>query len=155
MGCSSSAHASPYEVEASSPAAAPPLSLPRAAAEAPTPGNLSRRLTARSVAMVETLDGLEAELVEMQAVSDAAADALAGSHTGLPVGLRSELASLHGDANKLLATRLDAIVTAELTTGRDEARAKRKALVAATEVLIERTEQHIKQIDSAKAGDEQ
>ena len=105
--------------------------------------------------MVETLDGLEAELVEMQAVSDAAADALAGSHTGLPVGLRSELASLHGDANKLLATRLDAIVTAELTTGRDEARAKRKALVAATEVLIERTEQHIKQIDSAKAGDEQ
>ena len=56
-------------------------------------------------------------------------------------------------ANKLLATRLDAIVTADLTTGRDEARAKRKELVALAESLIELTEQQIKRIDALKAGE--
>ena len=110
-------------------------------------------MTARSLEMVETLDGLEAELAEMQGASDAAADALA-SDAGLPVGLRTKLASLHGTANKLLATRLDAIVTADLTTGKDEARAKRKSLVAAAEALIERTEEQIRLIDRRKAGDE-
>ena len=102
--------------------------------------------------MHDTLEGLEIELHEMEATSAAAAEALAGPPEMLPVGLRTALASLHGSANKLLATRLDAIVTGDLTTGREAARAKRKVLVAAAEALIERTEEQIRQIDRRKAG---
>ena len=98
--------------------------------------------------MVETLETLESEIQEMQARSNAADDALEKGE--IPIGMRSDLAALHGSANKLLATRLDAIVTADLTTGRDEARAKRKALVAASEALIERTEQQVVRIDRLK-----
>ena len=121
----------------------------------PQPPPVTRGLTSRSIAMVETLEGLELELTDMQTKSDAAETALADATTAdaLPLGLRSELASLHGSANKLLATRLDAIVTADLTTGRDEARAKRKELVALAESLIELTEQQIKRIDALKAGE--
>ena len=59
---------------------------------------------------------------------------------------------MHGSANKLLAARLDAIVLGDLTTGKEEARAKRKALVAAAESLIERTEQQIQKIDVRKSS---
>ena len=99
--------------------------------------------------MAETLENLETELIGMQTESNVAATALLKRE--VPVGMRSDLAKLHGTANKLLATRLDAIVTSDLTTGRDEARAKRKALVAACETLIERTEQQIIEIDQLKA----
>ena len=64
--------------------------------------------------------------------------------------MRTELAITHGAANKLLASRIDAIVTSDLTTAKDEARAKRKALVATAEALIERVEEQIKQIDRRK-----
>lgn len=63
-----------------------------------------------------------------------------GGVVPLPLGLRNELAQLHGNANKLLATRLDAIITSDLTSGKEEARAERKRLIRATEMLIERVE---------------
>ena len=119
------------------------------------PGQLERSQTTRSSALAETLDRLEVELTEMQETSAAAREVLSvGTAKTLPLGLRSELASLHGSANKLLATRLDAIVTADLTTGREEARARRKKLVAAAEELIETLESQIKQIDQIKSRDD-
>merc|ERR1711935_1070195 len=36
---------------------------------------------------------------------------------GFRAGLRGDLATMHGNANRLLATRLDAILTSELTSG--------------------------------------
>ena len=90
----------------------------------------------------------------MQATSDSAAQLLgSSSRAPLPAGLRTELSVTHGSANKLLATRIDAIVTADLTTAKDEARAKRKSLVATAEALIERIEEQIKQIDRRKEHD--
>ena len=46
-----------------------------------------------------------------------------------------------GNANRLLATRIDAILTGELISGRDDARAKRKALIKQVEKLIEKLEE--------------
>ena len=113
----------------------------------------ARQLTARSAAVVETLGGLEEELKGMESTLTRADAALGALGAGpLPVGLRSELASLHGSANKLLATRLDGLLTGDLTTAREEARGKRKALVATAEALIERTEAQIRQIDHIKAA---
>ena len=65
--------------------------------------------------------------------------------------LRGELAQLHGSANKLLATRIDAILTSELISGRDDARAKRKALIKQVEKLIEKCESQIKRYDKLRA----
>ena len=64
--------------------------------------------------------------------------------------LRNELAQLHGNANKLLATKLDAILTGELRSGKEEARAKRKQLIGMTETLIDRVEGLVKAYDKTK-----
>lgn len=64
--------------------------------------------------------------------------------------LRNELAQLHGNANKLLATKLDAILTGELNSGKDEARAKRKQLIGVTETLIDRVEGLVKAYDQTR-----
>ena len=152
MGCAGSSTASTLAPGDASPPRAisdasdglKPINL----APAPAPRAVERHLTSRSQAMQETLEGLETELHEMQETSERAEQLL--GQPELPVGLRSELATMHGAANKLLATRLDAIVTSDLTTGRDAARAKRKVLVAATEALIEKTEQQIQLIDQRK-----
>ena len=104
---------------------------------------------------LETLREMEVEIASMEETSRSAADAIALAKTdaeGLPLGVRSSLAQLHGTANSLLATRLDAITTSELTSGKDETRALRKALVARAESLIESLEAHIKAIDALKAS---
>ena len=65
-------------------------------------------------------------------------------------GLRNELAQLHGNANKLLATRIDAILTSELISGRDDARAIRKQLIKDVEKLIDKVEDQVKRVDRLK-----
>ena len=103
-----------------------------------------------SLQMGETLDTLELEMREMEATCSAAAAEIGGldADAPLPTGLRSELAKLHGLANKLLATRIDAILTGGLTSYRDQARARRKALVLAAESLIEQLEAQIRLLDA-------
>ena len=81
------------------------------------------------IAMVGDIEGLELELTDMQTKSDAAETALGCHHrrraaTLAPLGAG---AACTARANKLLATRLDAIVTADLTTGRDEAQSVRSS----------------------------
>lgn len=66
--------------------------------------------------------------------------------------LRNELAQLHGNANKLLATRIDAILTGDLVSGKDDARAKRKALIQKVEKLIETVEGQVKRFDQMRAS---
>ena len=62
-------------------------------------------------------------------------------HTGVhPSHTCCHRPSPAGNANRLLATRLDAILTSELTSGRDAARAKRKVLIGQSEALIDRCE---------------
>ena len=93
---------------------------------------------------------LESELMQMREGS-ATADSMLSGALALPLTLRSDLAQLHGHGNQFLA-KLDCLVLGDLAEGRDEARAKRKAMVAACEVLIEQTEKQIKEIDARKAA---
>jgi hypothetical protein len=93
------------------------------------------------------LDAIAQKLQQLKAVSDRAGSVLADARADIPTGLRSELSQLHGHANSLLATRLDAILTGELHSGRDQARARRKELIRAAEALIEKIEQQVRTID--------
>jgi hypothetical protein len=93
------------------------------------------------------LDSIAQELQRMSSISDRADSVLADAHADIPPGLRNELSQLHGHVNSLLATRLDAIITGELHSGRDQARARRKELIRDAEALIERIEQQVQTID--------
>jgi len=110
-----------------------------------------------SVASLETnseLDVLELQIKAMQVTSDEAETVLSAEvgTVEIPTRMRNELAQLHGNLNKLLATRLDAILTGELNTGKDAARAKRKELIKTTETLIERVEGQVKRYDQHKSA---
>jgi nocturnin len=79
-----------------------------------------------------TIGGFEKKLQEAQALVDAAADASA-----LPalLALRGELAQINGSIEKLQCTGIDAVVTAELTSGKAEAKGRRKELTMTAEKL--------------------
>jgi len=115
----------------------------------PATRNLNKRMSNASLQTVGELDSISAQLEMMRLQSENATAALASATCGaeVPVGLRNELSQLHGNANKLLATRLDAILTGDLNTGRDEARARRKLMIRDVEALIEKTEEQVKHID--------
>ena len=86
------------------------------------------------------------------AKAEASSSNFESCQSSLPWGVRNWLAQLHGNANKLLATRLDAIITSDLTTGRDEVRAVRKRLIKHTEEIIERLENLVKAHDRIKSA---
>mmetsp|Transcript_46411 Transcript_46411/g.121825 ORF Transcript_46411/g.121825 Transcript_46411/m.121825 type:complete len:185 (+) Transcript_46411:19-573(+) len=114
-------------------------------------------LSVRSLNTVNTLTTLEREMQDMRDLSKSAAghiDAVRAGTAGLPASLRGDLCNLHGSANKMLATRIDAIMTTELVSGKDEARAKRKQLVQQAEQLIEMVEGQVKAIDGLKGSHE-
>ena len=69
-----------------------------------------RSFSVYSAQKLDSLDEMEADLREMQRKS-ADAEAELGGAGVLPVSLRTELSVLHGNANKLLATRVDAVIT--------------------------------------------
>ena len=64
--------------------------------------------------------------------------------------LRTQIALLHGDANKLLACQLDAVLVSDLESGKADARAKRKALTRTAEALIERLEAEVQRFDDLR-----
>ncbi|KAL1521996.1 hypothetical protein AB1Y20_021641 [Prymnesium parvum] len=107
-----------------------------------------------SIASSQTLgalSGYQAQVNLMQATLDKGAsrvDQAASAGEGAPRGLRNELSQLHGSANKLLATQVDAVTTGDLHSGKDEARAVRKLLVVQLEKLIEDIEVQIKRVDA-------
>ena len=122
-----------------------------AVAEGSKPGRMERSYSVRSQQTVDTLQQIEAELAAMKLKCDEADGILKNPPSdGLPPQLRNTLAQLHGDANKLLATRIDAILTGELNSGKDDARAKRKELSGVTEGLIDRLEGQVKLFDKLK-----
>jgi len=97
---------------------------------------------------VSVLDQLKLDVLDLQQRSIRAEAVLdAPPADGMPAGIRSDLAQLHGDANKILATRIDAILTGELTSGKDDARAMRKELIRTVETLIEKVEQQVARFD--------
>mmetsp|Transcript_19375 Transcript_19375/g.43301 ORF Transcript_19375/g.43301 Transcript_19375/m.43301 type:complete len:180 (-) Transcript_19375:451-990(-) len=159
----STASATPPVTPATPVPAIPVLAVPPMVPSEPTlddlaPGDpsqperpLQRMLSMRSQETVNTLDEIEQQLLAMKVKSDEA-DTMFSSPPpeGLPSSMRNTLAQLHGDANRLLATRIDAILTSELNSGKDDARAKRKQLIGVTESLIDRVEGQVKQYDKLK-----
>ena len=112
---------------------------------------MERSYSVRSQHTVDTLQQIEDELAAMKLKCDEADGILDNPPSdGLPPQLRNTLAQMHGDANKLLATRIDAILTGELNSGKDDARAKRKQLSGVTEGLIDRVEGQVKKFDKLK-----
>jgi len=133
-------------------AAAAAAREPAGASTAPVTGSesspaLGRVLSNKSMTVSTDLDGIAQELRQLTSVSKRADAVLSDAHAEIPTGLRNDLSQLHGHANSLLATRLDAILTGELHSGRDQARARRKDLIRAAEALIERIEQQVRTID--------
>lgn len=117
------------------------------------PPKLDRKFSKLSQQTVDTLEGLEAQIKAMTVSADDAEKEVTNASAGageLRPDLRNELAQLHGNANKLLATKLDAILTGELNSGKDEARAKRKQLIGVTETLIDRVEGLVKAYDQTR-----
>ena len=137
-----------------------PRMSPRPAACAPEPAAAdaeasdsphASRFSSASASKLDSLDEMDADLSGMEATSADAEAVLTGGDS-IPRTLRTELATLHGDANKLLANRVDALITAEMSSGREAARAKRKQLVVRAEALIERLEAQIKRLDQLKVA---
>merc|ERR1712228_400280 len=115
----------------------------------PSGRGIVKRMSVASMEVANELDSIADNLSKMQLTCDEADTVLAdiSDCSQLPVGLRNDLAQLHGNANRLLATRLDAIITGDLNTGKTEARSRRKAMIQTTEQLIERVEAQVKRID--------
>lgn len=109
-----------------------------------------KRLSEASAKATTELDRIAEQLHGMQIKSDDAELLLCDDRAELPLTLRNELCQLHGNANKLIATRLDAILTGDLHSGRDDARAMRKQLIFQAEALIERVEKQVKQLDQRR-----
>ena len=86
---------------------------------------MERQYSTASWNTVLTLEKLEQDAAEMQQCSDnAEALLLSPPEEGLPLSLRNDLAQLHGNANKLLANHLDAILTSACTRVFERARTR-------------------------------
>jgi len=117
----------------------------------PPHGRLDRQYSIRSSATVHTLEDIEQEVnVMSKRVEEVEGILQTTPPDQFEAGLRGELAQLHGNANKLLATRIDAILTSELISGRDDARAIRKQLIKDVEKLIDKVEEQVKRVDKLK-----
>ncbi len=111
---------------------------------------LQRQYSLASKQTVDTLQTIELQIVDLERQTSEHHD-LIESGAELPPELRNKLAQLHGDANRILAVKVDAILTSDLNSGRDDARATRKALIKRLEALIERLEALVKKYDQIKA----
>ena len=113
----------------------------------PPPRHLERLYSTASYNTVQTLQTIELQVVDMERQAKEYEALLSGPAEEIPAGTRNKLAQLHGDTNKLLATKLDAILTGDLNSGKDDARATRKKLTAQMEALIEKVEALVKKHD--------
>jgi len=141
------------------PPPASPIRLASEATPANASGGLARQLSAESVAALARLDDIEEQVARMSAATDQLSVALDKAARGsasdeaadtLDRSLRTQIALLHGDANKLLACQLDAVLVSDLDSGKADARAKRKALTRKAEAIIERLEAEVRRFDEIR-----
>ncbi|GMI25900.1 hypothetical protein TeGR_g751 [Tetraparma gracilis] len=109
------------------------------------PPPLNRRTSTASGAALSLLDALEAEIANLEA-QNAALERLvaeAGENPGeegvaVLIEKRNELRQHCGNLEKFQTVKVDSVVTAELNTGKDEAKQRRKSVNARCEALRER-----------------
>ena len=91
--------------------------LPAADPKQP-PSRLDRQYSMASQTTVTTLQQYELEIIDLKRSSEEAEAILQNPPPeGLLPQMRNQLAQLHGNANKLLATKLDAILTGKAIYG--------------------------------------
>jgi len=119
-----------------------------------TPPKLGRTYSAGSLAVFDTLDSLDEKVFSLQGTVDQAWASLeaTSSAEALDLSIRSRLGQVHGDANSMLTTKIDAILIGDLTSGKDFARARRKRLIQQVEALIEQTEEGARRFDDIRVA---
>ena len=115
------------------------------------PKPLVPQYSMRSAATLQSLASLESEVHRMELAAGAAEEVLHHPPAaGVPPSLRSELAPLYGWAGRTLEGGIDATTTAELGSGRADAKAKKKELTAELDALLTRIHDLIAEIDGLK-----
>mmetsp|Transcript_47870 Transcript_47870/g.102274 ORF Transcript_47870/g.102274 Transcript_47870/m.102274 type:complete len:123 (-) Transcript_47870:347-715(-) len=115
------------------------------------PTRLEPQYSVRSKLTVDALEDTASVLRAYEAAVDKAAAQLANPPpSGLSITLRSELAQLYGNVNKLLEENVDATTTMDLNTGKQDAKAQKKELTHWADALIVRVQALIAQLDARK-----
>jgi len=111
-----------------------------------------RYLSTASFQAVSTLESLEASLEDLESKTLIAekfiinGEALPEEYEG--IDLRNALAQAFGSTSVLLGSGIDSVLTGDLNSGKDEARAKRKDLTKRAQALCDKCEELIKAVDS-------
>jgi len=113
--------------------------------------SVARSHSVSSQAALAQLAQTKAQLEQMALDADAAESTLRAGVGRAPSPLRNRLAQLSGSASKLLETKIDAISTVDLESGRQEAKAEKKALTIRADELLTRLHALIEQLDQLKA----
>ena len=115
-----------------------------------------RRFSAASTTTLSKLDELSAQLDAMRSGVDeikAQMDAGVGAEELIPA--KHRLAQLNGDLEKFQFTKVDAIETSELDTGKQEAKAHRKQLnarVEETQALIKALHERLRALEAGETA---
>uniref|UniRef100_A0A7S2FNN7 Uncharacterized protein n=1 Tax=Haptolina brevifila TaxID=156173 RepID=A0A7S2FNN7_9EUKA len=148
---SSAAPSSTKSEDSEPPAPLPPASTAGAAEERPS--RFERQYSTASWNTVSTLQQFELQVTEMEErVKDYAKILANPPPEGLDPAMRNQMAQLHGDFNRILDTKIDAILTSDLNSGKEDARAKRKALSAKCGTIIEEIEGLVKAYDAQRSA---
>lgn len=97
--------------------------------------------------------GLEASSVELSSLEGRAEEVrrMVEDGTLTPGQGRTELAQIEAKAHKVESEKVDCIYTSELTSGKDDAKAEKKAQLQRLEKLFERLEEHFAWLKSVGA----
>ena len=91
------------------------------------PDMIKPRYSIASSSALDSLMGIEQQLDRAEVTLSRDIEVLRRLTFGQLVDFKAEIAQLHGSLEKLQFTRIDAVMTGGLTSGRDTARARRKA----------------------------
>jgi len=95
----------------------------------------SRQSLAELASIQNQLQALQARA---RAIDEELLTAAAASPASIPTGVQTRIAVLHGETQKLLETRVDAVLTSTLESGREKAKWQKRELTAQATELIEK-----------------
>mmetsp|Transcript_53243 Transcript_53243/g.147593 ORF Transcript_53243/g.147593 Transcript_53243/m.147593 type:complete len:111 (-) Transcript_53243:282-614(-) len=100
----------------------------------------SRKMSTISTERLATLEDLQAQFDEMSSMVDEFQGTIEGgaSEPEELLAIKSQLAQLNGKLDRFQFESVDAVATGDLSSGKSDAKAMRKALNAGVDVLRER-----------------
>ena len=106
--------------------------------------------SAKSQQVLSDLSSIEVALQTLRARAQAINAELVAAAGSAPPGVQSKIASLHGEARTLLETRVDAVLTGSLNSGREKARFQKKELAKQAGELIDQLEELNRQLSNTE-----